>query len=152
MSITLGVSSVMSKSYRQMIDRRTTNGGVCAAHLRWICGVRPALDGRLLAYFVAVAEELHFGHAAARVHIEQPSLSVQIRKLEHTLNTPLLVRTSRRVELTPAGEVLLDGSKRLLTEAERIASLAQDAGRRPPPPACLAQGSGINGGSDLGIG
>jgi hypothetical protein len=89
MSITLGVSSVMSKSYRQMIDRRTTNGGVCAAHLRWTCGVRPALDGRLLAYFVAVAEELHFGRAAARVHIEQPSLSVQIRKLEYSLNTPL---------------------------------------------------------------
>ncbi len=86
--------------------------------------MRPALDGRLLAYFVAVAEELHFGRAAARVHIEQPSLSVQIRKLEPSLNTPLLVRTSRRVELTPAGEVLLDGSKRLLTEAERIASLA----------------------------
>ena len=91
----------------------------------------PALDLRLLAYFVAVAEELHFGRAAARLHIAQPSLSVQIRKLEHSLNTPLLVRSSRSVALTPAGEVLLDGSRRLLVEAERIASLTKDVGRSP---------------------
>lgn len=89
----------------------------------------PSLDLRLLTYFVAVAEELHFGHAAARLHIAQPSLSVQIRKLEHSLNTPLFVRTSRHVELTPAGELLLDGSRRLLTEAERLAWQIQDAGR-----------------------
>ncbi|MBS1690828.1 MAG: LysR family transcriptional regulator [Actinobacteria bacterium] len=91
----------------------------------------PALDLRLLAYFVAVAEELHFGRAAARLHIAQPSLSVQIRKLEHSLNTPLLVRSSRSVALTPAGEVLLDGSRRLLVEAERVASLTKDVGRSP---------------------
>lgn len=89
----------------------------------------PSLDLRLLTYFVAVAEELHFGRAAARLHIAQPSLSIQIRKLEHSLNTPLFVRTSRHVELTPAGDLLLDGSKRLLTEAERLAWLTQDAGR-----------------------
>jgi DNA-binding transcriptional LysR family regulator len=91
--------------------------------------VLPSLDLRLLTYFVAVAEELHFGHAAARLHIAQPSLSIQIRKLEHSLNTPLFVRTSRHVELTPAGDLLLDGSKRLLTEAERLAWQIQDAGR-----------------------
>jgi DNA-binding transcriptional LysR family regulator len=91
--------------------------------------VYPALDLRLLAYFVAVAEELHFGRAAARLHIAQPSLSVQIRKLEHSLNTPLFVRSSRHVALTPAGEVLLDGSRRLLVEAERIALLTRDVGR-----------------------
>ncbi len=89
----------------------------------------PSLDLRLLTYFVAVAEELHFGHAAARLHIAQPSLSIQIRKLEHSLNTPLFVRTSRHVELTPPGELLLDGSRRLLTEAERLAWQIQDAGR-----------------------
>lgn len=88
----------------------------------------PSLDLRLLAYFVAVAEELHFGRAAGRLHITQPSLSVQIRKLEQTLKTPLLIRSSRRVSLTPAGEVLLDGSKQLLAEAERIALLTQDVG------------------------
>src|ERR1700754_3933624 len=90
----------------------------------------PSLDLRLLAYFVAVAEELHFGRAAARLHIPQPSLSIQIRKLEHALNTPLFVRTSRHVELTPAGELLLDGSRRLLTEAERLAWQTQDGRRR----------------------
>jgi DNA-binding transcriptional LysR family regulator len=91
--------------------------------------VLPSLDLRLLAYFVAVAEELHFGRAAARLHIAQPSLSVQIRKLEHSLNTALFIRTSRHVELTPAGELLLDGSKRLLVEAERLAWQIHDAGR-----------------------
>jgi DNA-binding transcriptional LysR family regulator len=94
--------------------------------------VLPSLDLRLLTYFVAVAEELHFGHAAARLHIAQPSLSIQIRKLEHSLNTPLFVRTSRHVELTPVGELLLDGSKRLLSDAERLAWQIQDAGRSGP--------------------
>ncbi|WP_269466567.1 LysR family transcriptional regulator [Mycobacterium sp. MS1601] len=89
----------------------------------------PSMDLRLLTYFVAVAEELHFGRAAARLHIAQPSLSIQIRKLEHSLNAPLFVRTSRHVELTPVGELLLDGSKRLLGEAERLAWQIQDAGR-----------------------
>ena len=94
----------------------------------------PQLDLRLLTYFVAVAEELHFGRAAARLHIAQPSLSVQIRKLEHTLGAALFLRDSRHVELTQAGEVLLEESRRLLSDAERIVGLtraaAHGAGRR----------------------
>ena len=92
----------------------------------------PQLDLRLLSYFVAVAEELHFGRAATRLHIAQPSLSVQIRKLEHSLGTTLFVRNSRHVELTPAGEVLLEGSRRLLVDAERIAGITKRVGRGEP--------------------
>ncbi len=87
------------------------------------------LELRPLSYFVAVAEELHFGRAAARLHIAQPSLSVQIRKLEHSLGTALFIRDSRHVALTPAGVRLLEGSRQLLSDAERIASLTRQVGR-----------------------
>lgn len=87
----------------------------------------PQLDLRLLSYFVAVAEELHFGRAAARLHIAQPSLSVQIRKLEQNLGAVLLLRSSRHVELTPAGQILLDESRRLLANAERAINLTREA-------------------------
>ncbi|HKV19839.1 MAG TPA: LysR family transcriptional regulator [Mycobacterium sp.] len=87
----------------------------------------PQLDLRLLTYFVAVADELHFGRAAARLHIAQPSLSVQIRKLEHSLGAVLFLRDSRHVELTQAGEVLLEESRRLLSDAERIVGLTRAA-------------------------
>ena len=85
------------------------------------------LDLRVLRYFVAVAEELHFGRAAARLYISQPSLSVQVHKLEDTLGTPLLVRTSRHVELTAAGVVMLEESHRLLANADRMVSLTRAA-------------------------
>lgn len=75
---------------------------------------------RVLRYFVAVAENLHFGRAAKALHISQPSLSVQIRKLERQLHVQLLERTSRAVSLTAAGETLLEEARSLLAQADQL--------------------------------
>jgi DNA-binding transcriptional LysR family regulator len=79
-------------------------------------------------YFVTVAEELHFGRAAARLHIAQPSLSHQIRRLEQQLGVALLLRSSRRVALTPAGETLLAEGRRLLRQSRRVVRITRAAG------------------------
>jgi len=77
---------------------------------------------------LAVAEELHFGRAAARLYISQPSLSNQIHKLEQTVEAELFVRDSRHVELTTAGRALLEEAPVALAALERAAERARLAG------------------------
>ncbi len=84
---------------------------------------------RHLRYFVAVAEELHFGRAAQRLHISQPPLSMQIRALEHAVGTQLFNRTQRRVELTEAGRHFLGESRHILARVESASTDARRAQR-----------------------
>jgi DNA-binding transcriptional LysR family regulator len=67
---------------------------------------------RHLRYFAAVAEELHFQRAAERLHVAQPAVSEQVRKLEEELGARLLDRTHRRVSLTDAGSAMLEAARR----------------------------------------
>ncbi|MFI2260951.1 LysR family transcriptional regulator [Streptomyces tubercidicus] len=78
------------------------------------------MELRTLRYFVAVAEELHFGRAAARLHMSQPPLSRAIKQLEADVGALLFARSPAGVTLTPVGTVLLDEARALLDHADRV--------------------------------
>ncbi|WP_318392625.1 LysR family transcriptional regulator [Enterobacter sp.] len=82
------------------------------------------IELRHLRYFIAVAEELHFGHAAARLNISQPPLSQQIQILEQQVGARLLARTNRSVTLTPAGAQFLADCRQILIQVEEAAARA----------------------------
>ncbi len=84
---------------------------------------------RHLRYFVAVAEEKHFGRAADRLHMAQPPLSSQIKQLEAELGTLLLERTTRKVDLTEAGALLLERARQILADVEATTTDVAEVGR-----------------------
>ncbi|MDF3839794.1 LysR family transcriptional regulator [Cupriavidus basilensis] len=87
------------------------------------------MDLRQLRYFVTVAEELHFGHAARRLAMTQPPLSQQIQALEEEIGVQLFARTRRSVALTPAGQQWLPEVRRVLADAAALPGLAQRLAR-----------------------
>jgi DNA-binding transcriptional LysR family regulator len=90
------------------------------------------MELRQLRYFVTLAEELHFGHAAAREHIVQSALSQQIQRLERELGVRLLERSTHHVRLTNAGAALLLEARRILADVDRAALVARDAAGSVP--------------------
>ncbi|SEP86140.1 DNA-binding transcriptional regulator, LysR family [Streptomyces radiopugnans] len=114
-------------------DQSTCDGGPSKIEnrsRRYRKRYRPSVDLlRHLRYFRAVAEELHFGRAAERLHMAQPPLSRSVRSLEEELGARLFDRTSRGVRLTAAGETLLAESGELLARAERMRTLVARAHR-----------------------
>jgi len=92
-----------------------------------MAATRP-IDTKRLRLFATVAETLHFGRAADRLGMTQPPLTAQIKRLEEELGTPLFVRSSRRVALTPAGAALHAEARRILADLDRAAALARLTG------------------------
>ena len=88
------------------------------------------MELRHLRCFIAVAEELHFRRAAERLHVAQPAVSEQVRKLEQELGVRLFDRTQRRVSLTPAGLAMLEEARQVLRQADAAQQAARNATER----------------------
>ncbi|MFO1339340.1 MAG: LysR family transcriptional regulator [Burkholderiaceae bacterium] len=90
---------------------------------------RPPIELRAWRQFLALAETLHFGQAAQRLHMTQPPLTLAIQQLESRLGVALFERSRRRVALSPAGEALVEPVRHLLQQAAGLPGVAQAAGR-----------------------
>jgi DNA-binding transcriptional LysR family regulator len=98
------------------------------------------MELRHITSFLVLAEELHFGRSAARLHISQPSLSLQLQQLERKVGVTLIARTSHSVRLTPAGEAFRKEARPLLDQLDR----AIEAARQAPPEATERLRIGFN--------
>ena len=87
------------------------------------------MDTRLLRYFVAAAEEQHFGHAAEKLAISPPTLTVQIKNLERLLGAELFVRNGKKISLSHAGERFLVEARATIKQADRAERIGREAGR-----------------------
>jgi DNA-binding transcriptional LysR family regulator len=105
------------------------------------------LDLRQLDCFLAVADELHFGRAAARLHLAQPSVSEHVRRLEQLVGGELFTRTSRSVRLTALGEVFLPEARRARDQLDHALNIARQAARDGATP--LLVGTAVDVGQDL---
>lgn len=83
------------------------------------------MDLRQMSTFVAVAEELHFGRASIRLNLAQPAVTAQVQAIEKELGVPLLIRSTRRVQLTPAGSVFYERCVQLLRDVDESCAITQ---------------------------
>lgn len=120
-------------------------GSADAAGAADAAGSTEALETRELAYFVAVAQELHFGRAAERLGVAQPALSRAVQRIERRLGVTLLERTSRSVALTPAGAVFLAESRKALDAVAAAMRRTRRAARDAPRLTVVMKAGGDGG-------
>src|ERR1700743_2119934 len=103
------------------------------------------VHGRDLRYFVAVAEEVHFTRAAARLYLSQPAVSKQIRRLERQLGAELFARDQQGVALTPVGVALLPHARRVLAAWDQACEAAEEAKSEQRATVVGGMGTGLAG-------